>query len=65
MGEGLCLEMYVIIKRYAPMYKGCAQGLCTSPYVQGQIKVEAYTELLFFITGNISLIIFSVRFFSR
>lgn len=58
-----CSEMYVIIKRYAPMHKGCTQGLCTSSYGQGQIKVEDYIELLFFITVNIFLIIFSVRFF--
>lgn len=55
-------EMYVFIERYAPMYKGCTRGLCTSPYAQGQIKVEDYIELLFFISVNISLI-FSVRFF--
>lgn len=58
-----CSEMYVIIKRYAPMHKGCTQGLCTSSYGQGQIKVEDYIELLFFITVNVFLIIFSVRFF--
>lgn len=57
-----CSEIYVIIKMYAPMYKGCTQGLCTSPYAQGQVKVEDYIELLFFITVNIFLIIFSVRF---
>lgn len=58
-----CSEMYVIIERYVPMYKGCTWGLCTSPYAQGQIKVEDYIELLFFITVNIFLIISSVKFF--
>lgn len=58
-----CSEMYVIIERCAPMYKGCTRVLCTSPYAQGQIKVEDYIELLVFITVNIFLIISSVRFF--
>lgn len=42
-----CSEMYVIMKKYAPVYKGCTQGLCTSSYGQGQIKVEDYIELRF------------------
>lgn len=58
-----CGEMYVIIKRNALMYEGCTQGLCTPPCAQGQIKVEDYIELLFFITVNIFLIIFSAKFF--
>lgn len=58
-----CSEISVILKRYSPVYKGCTQGLCTSSYGQGQIKVEDYIELLFFITVNIFLIIVSVRFF--